>query len=73
MLTKDLIKKLQKLVDDHESCIEVMGEHEIVVDVFIKTGEREHTFIYAGFSPNIVIEKSGDGVYDIISAFGESQ
>ena len=69
MLTKDLIKQLQKLVDAHESYVEVMGEHEIMVDVFKKVAE--HTFQYAGFSKDIRIDKSTDGVYDIICAFAE--
>lgn len=71
MLTKELIKQLQKLVDNHESYIDVMGEHEIVIDVF-KKGEGTN-FYYSGFSPNIVIDKSSDGVYDILSAFEGDQ
>lgn len=68
MRTKDLITLLQKLVDENVEYEGVMGEHEIVIDVFSKIGDT-HQFEYSGFTPNIKVEKSGDGVYDIISAF----
>lgn len=67
MRTLDLIAKLQLLVEQHRPMEEVMGDHEIVIDVFRKV--EDHKFIYSGFSPNIEIDKSADGVYDIISAF----
>ncbi len=67
MKTKDLIAKLQTLVDDHEPHVEVMGEHEIVIDVFCKT-DKQGCFEYRGFSPNVIIDKSKDGVYDILTA-----
>jgi hypothetical protein len=70
MITTELIALLQKMVEDHEPHEGVMGPHEIVIDVF-KHVEEGH-FQYAGFSPHIEIEKSGDGVYDILSAFAES-
>ena len=70
MKTKDLISKLQKLIEEHEPLREMMGEHEIVIDVFVKY-LGTHVFEYCGFSTNIPIEKSSDGVYDIISAFKE--
>ena len=69
MRTLDLITKLQLLVEQHRPMEEVMGDHEIVIDVFRKAPGHEHLFQYSGFSPNIEIEKSKDGVYDIISAF----
>jgi len=67
MKTKDLIKKLQDMVDEHESsgAIEVMGEHEIVIDCWTKT---DTDWKYSGFSPNIEITYSADGVYPIIAA-----
>lgn len=68
MITKDLIKKLEQLVADHEPCVEVMGEHEIMIDMF-DNKEPGQLFEYGGFSPEINIEKSADGVYDILSAF----
>jgi len=70
MITKDLIKKLQKLVDEHEPHIDVMGEHEIMIDVFKHT-EYNKYFEYAGFSPDIHIDLSDDGVYEILCAFAE--
>lgn len=69
MRTLDLIAKLQKLVDDHKPYEEIMGEHEIVIDVFKRSHEFAPRFTYAGFSGNIKIDKSSDGVYDILSAF----
>lgn len=67
MKTKDLITQLQKLIDEHEPLVNMMGEHEIVRDVFVPIGE--HIFEYRGFSTDITIQKSCDGVYDIISGF----
>lgn len=72
MTTIELIKKLQKLVDEHKSYEDVMGPHEIVIDVFQKAG-TDGAFRYAGFSPKIKIEKSSDGVYDILCAFAEEK
>lgn len=76
MKTKDLIKKLEELVAEHEVVKDMMGEHEIVIDVFTKKvvydvfdNVTDSYFVYAGFSPDIKIEKSSDGVYDILSAF----
>lgn len=75
MRTKDLIEQLQKLVDDHKPCEWLMGEHEIMIDVFqvtemeCKEGIMYKSFKYLGFSPEIFIDKSGDGVYDILSGF----
>lgn len=71
MITKDLIKELQRLVEAHKCVEDMMGPHEIVIDVFVKT--ENDNFRYAGFSPNIKIEKSSDGVYDILNAFGENK
>ncbi len=70
MITKELIKKLQQIVDEHESAVEIMGEHEIMIDVFRKEGDR---FVYAGFSPDVIIDHSSDGVYRILSAFAEEK
>lgn len=68
MKTKDLIKQLQKLVDEHEEHIPVMGEHEIVIDVWRLVDLENHRFEYMGFSPNIQITYSADGVYPILAA-----
>lgn len=77
MLTTDLIKKLQDMVEAHKSYEEVMGPHEIVIDCFrlkeieCKEGKMQRVFAYAGFTPDVRIEKSRDGVYDILSGFVE--
>lgn len=78
MRTIDLIAQLQKLVDDHKAsgAEEVMGEHEIVIDVFRKycdTKANVGWYQYGGFDPDIRIEKSDDGVYDILSAFSTKE
>jgi hypothetical protein len=48
---------------------DVMGEPEIMIDCFknIESG----VFHYAGFSDQIKIERSADGVYSILSGFLE--
>lgn len=67
MKTKDLIKQLQDMVDEHESsgAIEVMGEHEIVIDCWRGMGVN---WMYKGFSPNVEISYSSDGVYPVLAA-----
>lgn len=67
MKTKDLIAQLQKLVDEHEPHEWIMGEHEIVIDMFKR--KEGGGFNYAGFSPDIKIELTDDGVYHIFNAF----
>ena len=75
MLIKDLIKKLEELYsgfdDEYKS---VMGEPEIMIDVFRPTFNHsaDHKYRYGGFCPDIIIEKTNDGVYDILSAFSET-
>ena len=62
MLLKELIKQLQDLYDSYDDgWLEQAGEPEIMIDVF----ENKE---YKGFSPNIEITYSDDGVYPIISA-----
>ena len=72
MKTKDLIKQLQDRVAEHEAkgMTEVMGEHEIMIDVWQATADANGNkyFIYKGFSPNVEITYSADGVYPIIAA-----
>jgi hypothetical protein len=73
MLIKDLIKKLEELYNSYDEEFKtVMGEPSIEIDVFRQVDDKEHYFQYAGFSHDIKIEKSDDGVYDILSAFGHS-
>lgn len=73
MQTAKLIELLQKLIEEHKIVEDMMGPHEIVIDVFERDGISEHGFHYAGFSQNIRIEKSSDGVYDILNAFAEEK
>lgn len=68
MKTIDLIAQLQALVDAHADHVWMMGEHEIMIDVFAKNAEGR-SFTYVGFSPDINIEKTSDGVYDVLSAW----
>jgi len=72
MLIKDLIAELQALYDKEIQYVDVMGEPEIMIDVFSKIGDT-HTFQYAGFDKNIVIDRSADGVYSILTAFVKEQ
>lgn len=66
MLLKDLIKKLQDLYDSYdEEYKEVMGEPDIMIDAFELLPEGR--IKYSGFSPNIMIDYSSDGVYPIMS------
>ena len=67
MLLKDLIKDLQTLYDEEYKHIDILGEPEIMVDIF---GKNENGgFDYKGFSPEIRIERSSDFVYSILTAF----
>ncbi len=69
MLTKDLIKVLQKLIEDNEPHKEIFGEHTIMIDVFDLDKGSGSVIEYRGFSPDIRITKSSDGVYDILTAW----
>ena len=65
----DLIKKLEDLYCTYDDEYKHhMGEPEIMIDVFGDT-DKPHMFEYRGFSKDICIDKSADGVYDIIRAF----
>lgn len=73
MLIKDLIKRLEDLYYTYDDEYKHhMGEPEIMVDIFRET-DTPHKFEYAGFSPFIHIDKSADGVYDIIRAFNTEE
>lgn len=67
MLVKDLIKMLEKLVEDHEPNKHIMGECEIMIDVFDLVPPEYEKIEYKGISPEICIRYSRDGVYPIIS------
>lgn len=65
----DLIRQLEDLYYTYDAEYKHhMGEPEIMVDIFKETDER-HKYQYVGFSPFIHIDKSADGVDDIIRAF----
>lgn len=69
MRLKDLIKQLQDLYATYDNeYFLFMGEPEIMIDVFKRT--EQGIFTYEGFSKDIAIEKTSDGVYDIIVATG---
>ena len=70
MLIKDLIELLQKHYEEEMKHVDVLGEPEIMIDVFDKV--EDHKFHYSGFSNKITIERSSDGVYLILSAFKET-
>ena len=61
MITKDLIKELQKLVDKHGD------NHQIMLDVFVRT--QNGYFKYMGFCPPTNVVRSANDNYDIISTF----
>jgi hypothetical protein len=70
MLLKDLIDQLQKIYDTYDrSYKDVAGEPEIMIDMFAKKDVDSHDFFYAGFSKEIDIEHSADGVYLIFNRF----
>jgi hypothetical protein len=72
MLIKDLIAKLEKLYESEKAVLaDVGGEPEIVIDVFDDLGNSRYR--YGGFiTSDIIIERSKDGVYPIISAFADT-
>ena len=71
MLLKDLIKRLQVLyeIETADGSLEIMGEPEIMIYTFEKN--YGNLYNYAGFDKEINIERSGDGVYHILSRFKE--
>ncbi len=73
MQLKSLIEELQKLYDSYDDEYKmVMGEPEIMIDVFSKNPNHvAGEFNYAGFSNRITIEKTDDGVYDVLCAFAD--
>lgn len=73
MKIKDLIKQLQELDASYDDEYrEIFGEPEIIINVFEKITDDllgGRLFEYAGYSNEIVIEKTDCGTYDIISTF----
>lgn len=75
MQIKDLIAKLQALYNTYDDEYKAtMGEPEIMIDAFeclpldFKT-KPITKFKYVGFCHHIHIDKSRDGIYDILSGF----
>ena len=71
MLIKDLIKDLEKLLEDHKSLEDGMGETCITIDVFEEDPLGSHNYKYCGIQDKfpIQIHYTGDGVYPVLSAF----
>ena len=70
MLVKDLITQLEALITERDANPEykaMMGEADIVIDMF-RWDEDRGAFNYIGFSQDVKITKSADGVYDILTA-----
>lgn len=71
MRIRDLIDKLEELYREEMQQYDVIGEPEITIDVFKPTDDGEFRQ-YAGFhTGDILITRSSDGVYPILSAFAE--
>lgn len=71
MLIKDLIKLLEEEYKLQESFRyhngqDIMGEPEIVIDVF---DLKDYQIEYRGFTPEIYITSSNDGVYRILTGW----
>lgn len=71
MLIKDLIVKLQQIMEFEKAngWTEAAGESEIHIDVFKEIPNTCYSYRYAGISPDIRITKTGDGVYNVLTAF----
>jgi len=67
MLIKTLIEQLQTLYEKEMIHADVMGEPEIMIDCFKRV--EQGVFQYVGFSNQVRIERSADGVYAILSGF----
>jgi len=76
MLLKDFIKELQRQYDNETSdpeYLEMMGEPEIMIDVFKKCENPLHEYQYVGFDKEVLVERSGDGVYLILNRFSKNE
>lgn len=67
MLIKDLIEQLQTLYEQEMIHADIMGEPEIMIDCFRKV--EQGVFHYVGFSKDVSIQRSDDGVYLILNGF----
>ena len=71
MNLRKFINMLEAEYEQQMQYSDVMGEPEIVIDVFIAMpdGSRQ----YAGFmTKDIVIDTTSDGVYRVLTAFAEA-
>lgn len=71
MITTDLIEILQRLVDDHRvnGCEQVMGPHEIHMDLFQFSGTRTDPtahWRYRGVTGNFGISYTDDGAFCLL-------
>jgi hypothetical protein len=71
MLIKDLIEQLQTLYEQEMIHADIMGDPEIMIDCFKRV--EQGVFHYAGFSKDVSIQRSDDGVYLILNAFAEEK
>lgn len=71
MLIKDLIKLLEEEYKEQDRYSDMMGEPEIMIDIF--DIDENHNIRYKGFSPNVTITSSSDGVYRILTAFSTEE
>lgn len=69
----DFIADLQNLYnsysDEYKSTV---GEPEIVIDIFSQSKKDAMEYKYSGYSDKIKIEKSEDGIFDVLSAFSST-
>ncbi len=51
----------------------IAGEPEIAIDVFVERNDGSGCYVYGGIhiGGDIIIDKTRDGVYDVLTAFAE--
>ena len=69
MIVQDLINQLEALIEENEPHFHIMGEAEIMIDVFRESAEDPLRFEYIGISPHVRISRTADGVYPVLTAF----
>lgn len=70
MYIKDLIVLLSKHYVEEMKHADVLGEPEIMIDVFKQVPGSTH-FTYGGIVHDVRVERSADGVYLILSKFSK--
>jgi len=58
MLCKDLIKILEKMIEDNKPHEHIMGEAEIMFE--------KNEYLYKGITHDMKIEHTPDGVYNVL-------